>query len=316
VEATLKRYEEGLQRVEKERVEHYAGLREAVELVRAGQGQVRDETRKLVGALTASSKVRGNWGEQSLKNVLELAGLSPYADYQSEVSVNTEDGRLRPDVVVRLPGGGQMIIDSKISFNAYMEAHHEADEIKKAGHLQAHLTSIKNHVTKLSSKNYWDQFEGSAEFVVMYVAGEHFLHAAVDLEPGLWQWAIGKKVLLATPTNLLALAQTAAMYWKHDIINREARDIADLGKELHLRLCTMAEHMERVGKNLATANSAYNQMIGSFNDKLVPQARRFEQLGSGSAKDIPNPPIVETTPKSPTKLSAPKPSANEDDAAA
>ena len=220
VETTLRRYEEGLKKVETDRIGQYAGLKAVVEQVRDGQGRVRDETRKLVNALTASSKVRGNWGEQSLRNVLELAGLSPYADFRSEVSVTTEDGRLRPDVVVRLPGGGQMIIDSKISFNSYMSAHHEVDDERRDAHLQAHLASIKSHVTKLSSKAYWDQFEGSAEFVVMYVAGEHFLHAAVDLEPGLWQWAMDKKVLLATPTNLLALAQTAALYFFHNIGRR------------------------------------------------------------------------------------------------
>jgi len=302
VETTLKRYEEGLQRVEKERVDHYAGLREAVELVRAGQNQVRDEARNIVNALTSSSKVRGNWGEQSLRNVLELAGLSPYADFKSEVSVTTEDGRLRPDVIVRLPNGGQMIVDAKMSFNSFVQAQQEIDEDKKASHLQDHLSSIKSHVTKLASKSYWEQFEGSAEFVVMYIPGEHFLHAALEIESDLWQWAIGKKVLLATPTNLLALAQTAAMYWKHDIVNREAQEIAAIGRDLHLRMCTMAEHMDKAARHLGTVNSAFNQMIGSFNEKLVPQAQKIQQLGAGSAKSIPDPPTIETLPKSPTKL--------------
>lgn len=302
VESTLKRYEEGLQRVEKERIDHYAGLREAVELVRAGQNQVRDEARNIVSALTSSSKVRGNWGEQSLRNVLELAGLSPYADFKSEVSVGTENGRLRPDVIVRLPNGGQMVVDAKLSFNSFVRAQGEVDDEKKSSHLQDHLSSIKSHVTKLASKNYWEQFEGSAEFVVMYIPGEHFLHAALEIEPDLWQWAIGKKVLLATPTNLLALAQTAAMYWKHDIVNREAQEIAAIGRDLHLRMCTMAEHMEKAARNLGTVNTAFNQMIGSFNDKLVPQARKIEQLGAASAKAIPDPPTVDTLPKSPMKL--------------
>lgn len=302
VETTLKRYEEGLKRVETDRIDQYAGLKAVVEQVRDGQGRVRDETRKLVNALTASSKVRGNWGEQSLRNVLELAGLSPYADFRSEVSVSTDDGRLRPDVLVRLPGGGQMVIDSKISFNSYMSAHHEVDDEKRDAHLQAHLASIKSHVNKLSSKAYWDQFEGSAEFVVMYVAGEHFLHAAVDLEPELWQWAMGKKVLLATPTNLLALAQTAALYWRHDVINREAQEIAAQGRELHKRFCIMTEHMEKLGRNFATANSAYNAMVGSLNDKLVPQLKKFEEFGAGSPKCIANVPSIDSIPKIPFKI--------------
>ena len=299
VETTLKRYEEGLKKVETERIDQYAGLKAVVEQVRDGQGRVRDETRKLVNALTASSKVRGNWGEQSLRNVLELAGLSPYADFRTEVSVSTDDGRLRPDVVVRLPGGGQMVIDSKISFNSYMNAHHEVDDEKRDSHLQAHLASMKSHVNKLSSKAYWDQFEGSAEFVVMYVAGEHFLHAAVDLEPELWQWAMDKKVLLATPTNLLALAQTAALYWRHDVINREAQEIAAQGRELHKRFCIMTEHMEKLGRNFATANTAYNAMVGSLNEKLVPQLKKFEEFGAGSSRSIPNVPSIDSVPKIP-----------------
>lgn len=304
VETTLKRYEEGLKKVETDRIDQYAGLKAVVEQVRDGQGRVRDETRKLVNALTSSSKVRGNWGEQSLRNVLELAGLSPYADFKSEVSVTTDDGRLRPDVVVRLPGGGQMVIDSKISFNSYMSAHHEVDDEKREAHLQAHLASIKSHVTKLSGKAYWDQFEGSAEFVVMYVAGEHFLHAAVDLEPELWQWAMDKRVLLATPTNLLALAQTAALYWRHDVINREAQEIAAQGRELHKRFCIMTEHMEKLGRNFATANSAYNAMVGSLNDKLVPQLRKFEEFGAGSPRAIADVPSIDSVPRIPFKIAA------------
>jgi DNA recombination protein RmuC len=302
VETTLKRYEEGLKRVESDRIDQYAGLKAVVEQVRDGQGRVRDETRKLVNALTASSKVRGNWGEQSLRNVLELAGLSPYADFRSEVSVSTDEGRLRPDVVVRLPGGGQMVIDSKISFNSYMSAHHEVDDDKRDAYLRAHLASIKSHVNKLSSKAYWDQFEGSAEFVVMYVAGEHFLHAAVDLDPELWQWAMDKKVLLATPTNLLALAQTAALYWRHDVINREAQEIAAQGRELHKRFCTMTEHMEKLGRNFATANAAYNAMVGSLNEKLVPQLRKFEEFGAGSPKSLANVPSIDSVPKIPFNI--------------
>jgi len=304
VEATLKRYEEGLQRVEKERVDHYAGLREVVELVRTGQGQVRDEARNLVSALTNSSKTRGNWGERSLRNVLQQAGLTQYADFRSEVSVDTDDGRLRPDVIVRLPGGGQMVIDSKISFNAYMDAHNEVDDIRKEAHLKAHLSSIKNHVTKLASKNYWDQFEGSAEFVVMYISGEHFLNAALEIEPNLWQLAYDKKVILATPTNLIALALTVAGYWRQDSLNKEAKVIAALGRELHSRLATMAQHMERLGKNLSTANLAYNQMVGSFETQVFTQTRRFEELGAKSAKDVPSPPMIEATPRPLTKFVA------------
>jgi DNA recombination protein RmuC len=316
VETTLKRYEEGLARVEKERVDHYAGLREAVELVRAGQGQVRDETRNLVNALRSSPKARGRWGEQSLRNVLEQAGLSPYADFKSEVSVDGEDGKLRPDVVVRLPGGRQLIIDAKCSLNAYLDACDEVDDDKREACFRSHLASIRNHAQQLGSKAYWAQFGDAAEYVVMYIPGEHFLTAALERDDGLWDWAFERRVLLATPTNLVAIARTVAAVWQQEKLAEAAGEIANLGKELHSRLATMAQHMERVGKNLSTANAAYNQMVGSFESQVLTQARRFETLGAGSAKDMPMPPMVEASPRPLTKLASPPPPSNEDDAAA
>src|SRR5437764_6257323 len=180
VETLLKSYQEKLQVIEKERVDHYAGLREAVELVRTGQGQVRDETRSLVNALRASPKARGRWGEQSLKNVLEQAGLSPYADFETEVSVEGEDGRLRPDVLVRLPGGRRLVIDAKCSLNAYLDACDEVDEAKREACFRAHVASIRTHAQQLGSKAYWAQFGDAADYVIMYIPGEHFLAAALE----------------------------------------------------------------------------------------------------------------------------------------
>jgi DNA recombination protein RmuC len=314
VETTLKRYEEGLQRVEKERVDHYAGLKAVVEQVREGQGRVRDETRSLVNALRSSPKARGRWGEQSLKNVLEQAGLSPYADFRTEVSVDTEDGRLRPDVIVNLPGGRKLVIDAKCSLNAFLDASEEVDDDRRKVHMTAHVASIRTHAQQLGSKAYWAQFGDSADYVVMYIPGEHFLTAALEQDDGLWEWAFERKVLLATPTNLVAIARTVASVWKQEKLAEAADEIASLGKELHSRLATMAQHMERVGKNLSTANSAYNQMVGSFESQVFTQARRFETLGAGSAKELPVPPMVEASPRPLTKLAAPQ-SANEDDAA-
>lgn len=305
VEATLKRYEEGLQRVEKERVDHYAGLREAVELVRAGQGQVRDETRNLVNALRSSPKARGRWGEQSLKNVLEQAGLSSYADFRMEVSVETDEGRLRPDVVVRLPGGRQLIIDAKCSLNAYLEACETEDEDHKSACFRNHVASIRNHAHQLGSKAYWAQFGDAADYVVMYIPGEHFLTAALEQDAGLWDWAFERRVLLATPTNLVAIARTVSSVWKQEKLAEAAEEIAGLGKELHSRLATMAEHVAKMGKNLATANAAYNQMVGSFESQVLTQARRFEGLGAGSAKEIVTPPVIEASPRPLTKLAPP-----------
>jgi DNA recombination protein RmuC len=315
IEGTLKRYEEGLKKVETDRIDHYASLKAVVEQVREGQGRVRDETRNLVNALRSSPKARGRWGEKTLQNVLEQAGLVEHADFATEVSVDTDDGRLRPDAIVNLPGGRKLVIDAKCSLNAFLDASEEADDERRAVHLTQHLSSMKNHVQQLGSKNYWSQFGDAADYVVMFVPGEHFLSAALEQDHSLWEWAFERKVLLATPTNLVAIARTVASVWRQEKLNHAADEIASLGKELHSRLATMAQHMERVGKNLSTASAAYNQMVGSFESQVVTQARRFETLGAGSAKDMPSPPMVEVAPRPLTKISPPKPD-NEDDAAA
>jgi DNA recombination protein RmuC len=304
VETLLKTYQEKLQTIEKERVDHYAGLREAVELVRTGQGQVRDETRSLVNALRASPKARGRWGEQSLKNVLEQAGLSPFADFFTEVSVDTDDGKLRPDVIVRLPGGRKLVIDAKCSLNSYLDACDEVDEEKRQACFRAHVASMRTHAQQLGSKAYWAQFDDAADYVIMYIPGEHFLAAALEQDPTLWDWAFERRVLLATPTNLVAIAKTVASIWQQEKLAEAAQEIATLGKELHSRLVTMNEHMTRVGKNLSTANSAYNQMVGSFESQVLTQAKRFESLGAGSAKTLETPPMVEIAPRPLTKLAA------------
>jgi DNA recombination protein RmuC len=304
VETLLKTYQEKLQTIEKERVDHYAGLREAVDLVRTGQGQVRDETRNLVNALRASPKARGRWGEQSLRNVLEQAGLTEHVDFQTEVSVDTDDGRLRPDVIVSLPGGRKLVIDAKCSLNSYLDACDEVDDEKRQACFRAHVASMRNHAQQLGSKAYWAQFGDAADYVIMYIPGEHFLAAALEQDPTLWDWAFERRVLLATPTNLVAIAKTVASIWRQEKLAEAAQEIASLGKELHSRLATMNEHMTRVGKNLSTANSAYNQMVGSFESQVLTQAKRFETLGAGSAKSLETPPMVEVAPRPLTKIAS------------
>jgi len=302
VETLLKTYQEKLQTIEKERVDHYAGIREVVEQVKLGQGQVRDETRHLVNALRASPKARGRWGEQSLRNVLEQAGLTEHVDFQTEVSVQTDDGRLRPDVIVSLPGGRKLVIDAKCSLNAYLDACDEVDDEKREACFRAHVASMRTHAQQLGSKAYWAQFGDAADYVIMYIPGEHFLAAALEQDPTLWDWAFERRVLLATPTNLVAIAKTVASIWRQERLAEAAQEIANLGKELHSRLATMNEHMTRVGKNLATANSAYNQMVGSFESQVLTQAKRFESLGAGSAKILDTPPMVEIAPRPLTKI--------------
>jgi DNA recombination protein RmuC len=301
VEATLRRYEEGLQRVEGERKDSYGELRGLLGELKRDQGQVRDETRNLVNTLRASPKARGKWGEQGLKNVLEQAGLSPYADFRSEVSVESDDGRLRPDVVVRLPGDKHLVIDAKCSLKDFMDASEQIDDEKRKKALKKHASSIRNHVQQLGSKSYWAQFE-SVDYVIMYIPGENFLTAALDEDDGLWNFAFDKRVLLATPTNLVAIARTISMVWRQEKLAKEAAQIADLGKELHSRVASMASHVVKLGRNLESSTRAYNQMVGSLETQVLTQAKRFETLGAGSAKVIEDLPIADTAVRDPQKL--------------
>jgi len=290
VETTLKRYEEGLGRVEKERVDSYAGLREAVEMVRAGQGQVREETARLVNALRSSPKARGRWGEQSLQNVLEQAGLSQHIDFRQEVSVDTEDGRLRPDVIVRLPGGRELIIDAKCSLNAYLDASEAVDDAVRTAHLRAHAGSLRLHAQQLGAKEYWIRFGNAADYVVMYIPGEHFLSAALEQDGGLWEWAFERRVLLATPTNLVAIARTVASVWRQEKLAEEAQQVATLGKEMYERLAVAAGHLSALGKSLNGSVTHYNKFVSSFENRVLVTGRRFKELsvetGSREIEDV------------------------------
>jgi len=305
VSDTLKRYEEGLQRVEAERKDSYGELRGVLGELRKDNGQVRDETRNLVNALRSSPKARGRWGEQSLRNVLVQAGLTEGIDFEMEVSLETADGRLRPDVVVNLPSNRKLVIDAKCSLNAFLDACDEVDDEKRQLCFKAHVASIRNHAQQLGSKDYWAQFGEAADYVIMYIPGEHFLTAALEQDPQLWDWAFERRVLLATPTNLVAIARSVASVWRQEKITEQAEVIAALGKELHSRIATMAEHVVRMGRNLATANDAYNKMVGSLETQVFTQAKRFEGLGSGSTKEIASPPMVEVAPRPLTKLAGP-----------
>lgn len=287
VETTLKRYEEGLANVERQRIDSYADLRRTVEEVKAGQGQVREETARLVNALRSSPKARGRWGEQSLKNVLEQAGLSAFADYQAEVVVSGDEGTLRPDVIVRLPGGRRLVIDAKCSLNAFLDASEATDDAARASALRAHAASVRTHAQQLGSKSYWDKFGDAADYVIMYIPGEHFLFAALEQDPALWEWAIERRVLLATPTNLVAIARTVANIWRQEKLVEEARVVDALGKELHERLAVAATHLRRVGGGLNSAVDNYNKFVASFEGRVLVSARRFRDLNVGTgAKEI------------------------------
>ncbi len=302
----LEKYEASVRLTEAERQNAFGVLAGQIEAMRLGTERVSGEAAKLVNALRNAPKARGRWGEQQLRNVLESCGLSEYADFQTEVSVEGGDGnRLRPDVVIRVPGGQSLVIDAKVSLNAYQDAFGAVDEEERVKHLALHVASMRNHVNALGNKSYWGQFADAPDYVIMFVPGEHFLSAALEHDHGLWDFAFDKKVLLATPTNLIAIARTVAAVWRQEKLAGQAREIADLGKELYSRLQTMGAHVGRLGKNLDTAVGAYNAFVGSLETQVLTQAKRFEALNVDTGgKLIELPPVVEVSARPLVKLVA------------
>ena len=306
VHERLAKYEEAVGKVEAERRDAFGLLHGQIAAMREGTERVSSEAAKLVNALRNAPKARGRWGEQQLRNVLESCGLSEHADFQTEVSVaDGEGGRLRPDVVVKVPGGQSLVIDAKVSLNAYQDAFGAVDEAEKTTHLAAHAAAMKAHVNTLGAKAYWNQFDDTPDYVVMFVPGEHFLAAALDHDAELWDYAFERKVLLATPTNLIAIARTVAAVWRQEKLAGQAREIAALGKELYARMATMGGHIARVGKNLDQATGAYNAFVGSFESQVLTQAKRFEALDvETGGKEISVLPVAEQAARPLAKLAA------------
>lgn len=305
VNERLARYEEAVGKVEAERREAFGSLKGLMESMRTSNEAVRAEAARLGNSLRNAPKARGRWGEQQLRNVLESCGLSQHADFQTEVSVEGGEGRLRPDAIVRVPGGHSLVIDAKVSLNAYQDAFEaEGDEARTVA-LAAHVSAMKAHVNALGAKAYWNQFEAAPDYVIMFVPGEHFLSAALEHDGSLWDYAFEKQVLLATPTNLIAIARTVAAVWRQEKMAESAREIAALGKELYARLATMGGHVGRLGKNLDTAVSAYNAFVGSLESQVLTQARRFEDLNVDTgARAIETLPVVETGARPAIKLAS------------
>ena len=279
VHERLERYETTVQKGEAERRDAFGLLSGQIEAMRTGTERVSAEAAKLVNALRNAPKARGRWGEQQLRNVLETCGLSEHCDFATEVSVDDgEGGRLRPDVVVRVPGGQSLVIDAKVSLNEYQDAFGAIDETARDSHLTAHASAIRAHVNTLGAKAYWSQFDDAPDYVVMFIPGEHFLTAALEQDPTLWDYAFDKKVLLATPTNLIAIARTVAAVWRQERLAKEARQIGELGKELYERLAKAADDLRKVGSGLSTAVNNYNSFVSSFETRSLVTARKFRDL--------------------------------------
>ncbi len=281
----LKAYEAQVSKVEKDRNEAYGELKGLIGDMKIGQDKVSTETAKLVNSLRNGPKTRGRWGEQQLKNVLESCGLSEHVDFVTEVSVEGDEGqRMRPDAILRVPGGSSLVIDAKVSLNDYQDAFDSNDDDARITALSRHCASMKNHIDGLSRKAYWDQFEDAPDYVIMFVPGEHFLAAALEHDPQLWDFAFEKKILLATPTNLVAIARTVASVWRQEGLAREAKHIGALGKEMYDRIAVAAGHLKSVGNGLNSAVNNYNKFVGSFERNVMSTGRKFAELNVETGK--------------------------------
>ncbi|WP_347303486.1 DNA recombination protein RmuC [Croceibacterium sp. TMG7-5b_MA50] len=294
----LRSYEQQVEALERKRVDAFGQLTGMIDAMRVGQEAVRTEAMRLGNALTNAPKARGRWGEQQLRNLLESCGLAQHTDFVLEHSVSADEGRLRPDAIVRIPGGKMLVIDAKVSLNAYQEAFHADNEPARLTALKAHVASMKNHIQALGTKSYQSQFTDAPDYVVMFVPGEHFVAAALEFDPELWDYAFERRVLLATPTNLVAIARTVAQVWRQDALAQEARAIGTLAGDLYDRIATAGEHLKRVGSGLESAVGNYNKFVGSFERNVLSSARKLRDKGVEIGKrEVDEVPLVESAPR-------------------
>ncbi len=295
---TLARYERGVQDMERERQSAYAGLTERVSALHVGHEQLQKETRNLVTALR-SPQTRGRWGEMTLRRSVEAAGMLAHVDFDEQQSTRTEDGLLRPDMVVHMPGGGEVVIDSKVPLDAFLHFTEADTEEERTAFLVKHARQLRTHVDQLAKKEYWKQLDGSPEFVVAFIPGEPLLAAACEADPTLQDYALNKRVVLATPNTLVAALRTIALAWRQETMAENAREVKILGAELYERLRIWTGHMQSLQKSLASSVDAYNRAVGSLESRVLVTARKLPALGviDGASAEIQELTPIESSPR-------------------
>jgi DNA recombination protein RmuC len=296
VQLSLEKVDGKIQALENARSAAYAGLTEQVRSLLDSQTALRAETGNLVKALRAPA-VRGRWGEMQLQRVVEMAGMLEHCDFEQQETVVGDEGRLRPDLTVKMPGGKKLVVDAKAPLSAYLDALESQDEPTRRAHLANHARQLRNHVGQLAKKAYWDQFDHTPEFVVLFVPNEAVFAAAMEEDPTLMEGAFSEHVLLASPTTLIALLRAAAFGWRQERLAQDAQEIASLGRDLHKRLGKLGEHFAKVGRGLATAVGAYNETVGSFERMVVPGARKLREKAAPMDAELEPLPDVELTPR-------------------
>ncbi len=293
LEDTLRRYETELRELERAREQAYGGLKHELE-------SLSRETGSLASALR-TPQVRGRWGELTLHRVVELAGMSAHCDFVEQASLSSEGGRRRPDMIVRLPAGRQIVVDAKVPLAAYLEAMEAGAEPERRAALERHAAQLRNHMNQLAGKAYWVDLDLTPELVVMFIPGEPFFAAAVDADRSLIEDGVAKGVVLATPTTLIALLRAVAYGWRQEQIAASATAISDLGRHLYDRLLVLASHFQEVGEKIGKAVDAYNRVLASLEARVLPAARRFKELGAATGEEIP---LLEPVDRAPRQLNA------------
>jgi DNA recombination protein RmuC len=294
LQQALDAYQQEARALEEKRLREISGVGRQLTEVAQAQTALQRETANLVNALRAP-QVRGRWGEIALRKTAELAGMTKHCDFSEQESVQTEGGRLRPDMVVHLPAKRDIVVDAKVALNGYLEALEAANPEQREAALARHAQQVRMHVRRLASKEYWNQFPQAPDFVVLFIPGEAFFAAAMERDPDLLQDALSSQVLIATPTTFIGLLLTAAYGWRQEQVAENAQRISELGRQVHERLAILIEHFAVVGKSLEKSVEAYNRAVGSLETRVLPAARRFPELDSGSGKPIPGlDPIVQT----------------------